>query len=182
MNDVEPICHLIYPVEYHFTLGRFIGTDIDALKKWGEQSIFFIKDQESFLREEDQFKIIINEANRQPVSHGGGFYLQPIAQISQKLIEINERLSALLLKDHIQPARKGPYHPHVSLTVPITRTAVDSEEEEKILDALNRKIKLMKGDSPGCLILHPVAIKTLLKYRNERGRQKKELWEVRQKF
>jgi hypothetical protein len=184
IRGVEPICSLHYPYERHLTLGWFTDKNSETLCKFGKATLDCVKEQickhaGTFLSE-TSFEIIVNHARRQPVSRGGGFYLAPMELCAQPLLKIHQGLTAFLESNHIFPSESiSNYCPHVSLTIPMAQSVINQYQENLILQTLNDKIAKRQGKLPGKLILHSLAIRTILKYFDTQGIEQREAWDTR---
>jgi hypothetical protein len=168
IKDVEPICNHYYPYEYHLTVGWFTDENQNVLRQWGPQTVDFVKDRTKF-----PSAIEINGAYRHPLSRGGGFYLQLADQTNQEMQLIHQELHFFLKENGISACEKIiNYILHVTFTAPVSLETVNSQQETRILEALNHKIS-----HRGAFVLHPTAIRTILKYLDLSGNECREIWD-----
>lgn len=178
-KDVEPICHFHYPYEHHLTIGWFTHESPESLRRWGDKTVTHVKE---VIHHRDQpsspFQIVIESAGRQPFEKGGGFFLQPMGQSAHYSRQLHNELNALLQRDQIRISLSiQDYHPHITITTPISQDIIDHKQEKVIIETLNHKITQQTGVFPGRIAFTPIAIRSILKYRDELGNELREVWE-----
>ncbi|MEI8295302.1 MAG: hypothetical protein WCG04_02115 [Alphaproteobacteria bacterium] len=186
IQDVEHIGAFHYPYEHHLTLGWFTDNTPETLRKFGKATMNYVqecihKHAGAFLDEQaTSLQITVDQADRQPVNRGGGFYVRPTEQCTQPLLLIHQELIAFLQRNHIRVSESiSGYRPHVSLTTPIAQSLINQHQEKLILQTINDRIAAQQGERPGSITLHSSAIRAILKYPNEQGAEQKETWEIK---
>jgi 2'-5' RNA ligase len=183
-KDVEPICQFHYPYEHHVTIGWFTDKNPETLRRWGDKTVTHVKkfihhwDQNFLDRSRNPLPIVIESTGRQPFERGGGFFLQPMDQSAHYLHQLHNDLNMFLQRAQIQISPLiQDYHPHITITMPITQDIVNHSQEKVILETLNNKIAQQEGAFPKKLAFTPTVIRSILKYRDELGNEMREVWE-----